>query len=137
MTAPVAALPYALAPTPFAFPALAALTARAPLGGARESAISCYLAARLAAALAASRLAPELLRERADAARSWLGAQSVDPARRAAVSAVVNATAAAEPAAAAAELDRLRSVLEDVLDAPAAAELRRLAARLRAMPHYL
>ena len=40
--------PYALAATPFRFPALASLAGRAALGGDREVALATYLAARLA-----------------------------------------------------------------------------------------
>jgi len=43
-----AAPPYALAPTSFRFPALAALAGRAPLGGQREVVLAAYVVARLA-----------------------------------------------------------------------------------------
>src|SRR5262245_54071178 len=70
---PPSAPPYALASTPFRFPALAALAGRAPLGGQREVALATYLAARLAHDTLPERaVSPTTRTERAANARTWL-----------------------------------------------------------------
>lgn len=132
MTATTPAPPYALAATPFPFPALAALTARLAVGGGREIGVACFLLARLCSALVRGQeLPPELLRERADAARAWLTSQSIDHATRTALSRAIAATGSGDSAAAAAELDVVRTSFRTVLDGAGAKELERLAERLR------
>src|SRR5688500_19769849 len=65
--------PYALHPTRFPCRALAARAGRAALGGEREVALACWLAARLALGLLPPEAVPAPLREvRAAAARGWL-----------------------------------------------------------------
>lgn len=69
-------LPYGLVTTPrFPFPALAAETRAAALGGPREVALACLQGARLAVAtLPPYALSAEQRRRRAEAALAWLTA---------------------------------------------------------------
>src|SRR5262245_4452462 len=65
--------PFAVAPTPFRFGALAALAGRAAIGGQREVALATYMAVRLAHdVLPEHELEPTVRAERALAAKSWL-----------------------------------------------------------------
>ena len=132
MTAPLSAPPYALAAIPFPFPGLAALAARAPVGGDRETVLACITLARLAAAAAQPvELAPELRRERAEAARSWLATLPIEQRLRTLLQRGISATGSATAAEIAAELDVVREALDQALDTPAANDLLRLAERLR------
>lgn len=81
----VARAPYAVEPTEFRFPSLAAAAGRAPLGGQRETALAAFLAARLADdAIQPTSLPLALRAQRAAAARSWLSSIAVStPVRRA------------------------------------------------------
>jgi hypothetical protein len=123
--------PYALASTPFRFPALASLAGRAPLGGDREVALATYLAARLAHdALAERGISQPVRAERAVHAKSWLAAQSLPASIRpplarlfdasgadakgiaVAIRAVISATASRLDLAARVELNRLAETFE-------------------------
>jgi len=65
--------PHALAAPVFAFRHLATLAARAPIGGAREVALACFVAARLAADQMDLADLPEVGRAaRSAGAKSWL-----------------------------------------------------------------
>ena len=132
VTAPVAAPPYALASTGFAFPALAALAARAPIGGQRETVLACLVVARLVSAVAPpSILTIESLRERAEAARAWLGTHQLPQDVRGRLGQTANATGSGDATTVAAELEALVEAAGDALDAPSKAELARLITRLR------
>jgi len=75
--------PYALSPTAFRFPALAALAGRAQLGGQREVVLATFLAARLAYdALPGGPLTPALRAERAASAKTWLSTVALPAAVR-------------------------------------------------------
>jgi len=119
--------PYALAPTPFRFPALASLAGRAALGGDREVALATYLAARLADdALADRGLSEPVRAERAASAKTWLSTLSLPAAIRTSLARLVEASGAEPPGIAPA----LRSVLAATtsrLDQASRAELGRLA----------
>jgi hypothetical protein len=119
--------PYALAPTPFRFPALASLAGRAALGGDREVALATYLAARLADdALADRGLSQPVRAERAASAKTWLSTLSLPAAIRTSLARLVEASGAEPPGIAPA----LRSVLAATtsrLDQASRAELGRLA----------
>ena len=119
--------PYALAPTPFRFPALASLAGRAPLGGEREVALATYLAARLAHDSLADRGISQPVRaERAVGAKSWLSTLSLPPSIRPALARLVDASAADADGVGVA----LRAVIAATssrLDAAARKELNRLA----------
>src|SRR5687767_149514 len=127
----VHAPPYALAPTPFPLPALAALAGKAPLGGDREVAIACFVIARLAAGLLPPyALATELRQKRSTACRSWLASQALPTAIRTQLLAAAESTAAAERPAIAAAMRGLRTHAAKYLDGNAAHELDSLAAKL-------
>jgi hypothetical protein len=68
-------LPYALAAPVFPFRHLASLAGRAPIGGAREVALACFVAARLAAdrGLGDVAIPPAARSARCAGAKAWLG----------------------------------------------------------------
>jgi hypothetical protein len=122
--------PYALAPTPFRFPALATLAGRAPLGGDREVVLATYFAARLAHdARADGGVSQPVRAERATSAKSWLATIILPPSIRTALARLVEASGDDAKGVAAA----LRSVIAATssrLDIPARLELTRLAESL-------
>jgi hypothetical protein len=90
------------------------------------------MVARLASAVtAATLLSPELLRERGEAARAWLGGHQLSAEVRTALLRAINATGNGHPLAVAAEIDAVVAALSGVLDARSTKELERLTARLR------
>lgn len=127
--------PYGLrALPPFALPALAALAGRSTLGGARESALACLLAARLALALLPPDPMPEAPRRaRAQATLAWLATIALPPATRDAAAAVVEASALEAAVAPPPLAEALRALAAlPGLDEAASAELRGLADALAA-----
>jgi hypothetical protein len=119
--------PYALAATPFRFPALASLAGRAPLGGEREVALATYLAARLAHdALADHCVSQPVRADRAVNAKSWLATLSLPASIRPALARVVEASGA-DAAGVALALRALIAATSTRLDNAARAELNRLA----------
>jgi hypothetical protein len=123
--------PYSLAPALFRFRALATNAGRAPLGGARETGLACYVAARLAAGL----LLPIVLTDeervsRAAAARVWLASQAVPAPMRAPLVKLIDATRGSLRAQAGAALVTVAEAAASYLDGPALSELRALAAQL-------
>lgn len=129
--AATAATRYALASPAFRFPALAALAGRAPLGGGREVALACFLAARLAAAmLPRTHVAAPQRVTRATAARAWLSTLTIPAATRLPVSRVIDATAGDDTPAAAVLLGRMIELATPHLDRGARDELAALAASL-------
>ena len=125
--------PYALPAPTFPFPHLASLAGRAPIGGAREVALACFVAARLAADCAAA--APELddasRTARTAGAKGWLGTLTLPPALRATLLRCLEATADGSPAAVSRELSELANAGAGYLDAGSRSELDALAATLR------
>jgi hypothetical protein len=123
--------PFALDTPTFAFASLAALAARAPLGGAREVALAAFATARMASEVRTDGLTIEERQARSAAARRWLATLSLnDPARKA-FSELAAATEGDGPATAAA----LRHVIEVTgahLDAASRSDLERLAKELDA-----
>ncbi|MFI5309970.1 MAG: hypothetical protein ACHQQ3_01955 [Gemmatimonadales bacterium] len=120
--------PFALAAPAFPFRALAALAARAPLGGARETALATLAAARLAAGAAPPVLLSLPLRvARADAARLWLTSVALPAAVRSAIVRLVDATAQDDSRAIAGALAKVTDVTAAHLDRGARSELDRLA----------
>ena len=119
-----------MAPTPFRFPAVAALAGRAPLGGQREVALGTFLAARLALDTQPDRGLPAPSRvERAAQAKTWLSTMTLPPPVRTALLQVIDASAHEAPAAA----EALRGLLvaaASFLDARSRTELERLAGTL-------
>lgn len=131
MIAPAAAPPYALATPAFPFPALAALAGRAPLGGGREIALACFLAARLAAGmLTTAPLSVATRTGRAVAARAWLGALTLPAATRVLLARLMDTTAGEETTSVAAALARVLEHARPNLERGARQELEELLAAL-------
>jgi len=119
--------PYALAPTPFRFPALASLAGRAALGGDREVALATYLAARLADdALADRGLSEPVRAERAASAKTWLSTLSLPPAIRTSLARLVEASGA-DPRGVGPAVRSVLAATTSRLDQASRAELGRLA----------
>ncbi len=126
---------YALARLRFAFRALAAQAGRGALGGERECALACLMAARLASALLpTSRLPPPARVTRAAAARAWLAALALPTALRIPVARVVDASAGEDTLRLAQNVRVLALAAAEWLDTPSRAELERLALTLGAEP---
>ncbi len=122
--------PYALATALFPFRALAALAAKAPLGGARESVLAALIASRLAVAAVAPVSLPTAARKkRADAARTLLTAVSLPAPVRTAVGRLVDLSASDDLAAIASGVRKVTEVTAPFLDKHARLELDRLADR--------
>lgn len=126
-TAPRA--PYALEPTSFPLPVLAASIGRAPLGGPREVAIACFLVGRLVrdAAESADLLTAEQRRARAQGARHWLGAAALPAGVRNALVRLADSTVSMDSNAVRAALESVMTVTANQLDPAARLELGRLA----------
>ena len=126
--------PYALAAPSFPFPHLAALAGRAQIGGAREVALACFVAARLAADCAVT--SPDLgepgRSARSLGAKGWLSTLALPPAVRATLLRCVETTAEGSPAAVSRELWELAQAGASYLDAGSRSELDALTAALRA-----
>jgi hypothetical protein len=134
---PVMLPPYALSAPAFKFRHLAILAGRAPIGGAREVALACFVAARLASDCCdpaldldeASRVA------RCAGAKSWLGTIAIPSPVRSPVAKLAEATAAADPATMAPLVSSLARAAETFLDTASRSELDMLAARLQERAH--
>jgi len=119
--------PFAVAPTYFRFPALAALAGRAAIGGQREVALATYVAARLAHDLLPDReLEPAVRQERAGAAKNWLASMMLPPQVKPAVIRLIEATSH-DRAAAAPALRGMLAVSGSQLDGAGRLELEQLA----------
>jgi hypothetical protein len=123
--------PYALAPTTFRFRALAALAGRAPLGGARETALASYVVARLAVGCLPDSVLPlDDRATRASAARTWLASLALPVPVRAPLVKVIESTRHESRPEVAAAIVTVADVAASYLDGPALAELRALATEL-------
>jgi len=125
--------PYAVTPPAFPFPSLAASAGQAPLGGAREAIMACFIAARLAydaLDTAGGAVPPSLRSARARGARAWLGAMAMPPGTRGPVGKLIDASASDDPSALRAPLASVISVTAPYLDPAARSELDRLAQAL-------
>ena len=122
--------PYAVAPTQFRFPALAALAGRSAIGGQREVALATYMAARLAHDCLPDReLEPAVREERAGAAKNWLSNVTLPPQVKPALVRLVEASNGGRAATAAA-VRGVIAVAATQLDKAARAELEQLAESL-------
>src|SRR5438105_7427372 len=122
---------FALEEPVFPFPALVAAAGRATLGGPREIALACLMAARMATALMQPYEIPiDDKKARAERARHWMGTLSLPVAIRAAALSVVEATGRADLDATGSGLDRLLAASASTLDQPSRDELNRLGDRL-------
>ena len=125
-------LPYALIAPSFPFRHLAALAGRAPIGGAREVALACFMAARLAAERGPTsiELTDEARQARAAGAKSWLGTLTLPAAVRSPLVKCIESSAKGNMAALAREVTAVRSACTSYLDAGSRADLDGLAERL-------
>ncbi len=124
---PPIAPPFALARLRFRFPALAALVGRAALGGEREVAMACLVAARLAADAGASgQLVDAVRRQRATAARQWIASLALPAVTRVPLTRLIDASAEGGTALRAA-LTAAADAAAPYLDAAARGELERVA----------
>ena len=122
---------FALAAPTFPFRSLAALAGRAPLGGARETALATLIAARLAAGVGPPlALAAPLRTARADAARLWMTSVALPAPVRTAITRLIDASAGDDLRAVLPAIGRVIDVTAPYLDTPARFELDRLAVRL-------
>ncbi|MEO8561130.1 MAG: hypothetical protein ABI601_03585 [bacterium] len=127
-----ATLPFAL-PTPvFRFRHLAALAGRAPIGGAREVALACFVAARLASDCCDPTLDldDESRASRYAGAKAWLGTIAIPSPVRTPVSRCAEASATADAKTMAPLIVSLAKAAESFLDPAARGELDALASRL-------
>ena len=120
--------PYALEPTVFPFPALAAMAGRAPLGGPREIALACFLVAHVVIdATATGRLSADQRGARAQATKHWLGSAAIPTQLRSALGRLAESTFTEDRKSMKAALDSVMTVTANHLDSAARLELGRLA----------
>jgi hypothetical protein len=130
---PVPLPPYALEAPVFPFRHLAGLAGRAPIGGAREVALACFVAARLAAeylhdgddAHAPARAA------RSTGAKGWVGTLALPAAVKGPLQRCLESSAEGGRSAMGRELAGLATAAASYLDASSRAELDSLAASLK------
>ncbi|MBW8771401.1 MAG: hypothetical protein JF589_16730 [Gemmatimonadetes bacterium] len=129
---PVTLPPYALSAPVFRFRHLAALAGRAPIGGAREVALACFVAARLVSDCCDPTLDldEESRAARCAGAKAWLGTIAIPSPVRTPVAKLADASAQANAAVMAPLVGSLARAAESFLDAPARSELDMLAERL-------
>ena len=121
--------PYAIQPLAFPFRHLAALAGRAPIGGAREVALACFLSARLAA----DRLSPlpdGTNGQRGAGARAWLSTLSLPAPMRGPVQRCLEGAADGTRRDLAAAIAELSAAASGWLEPGSRAELEQLAGLL-------
>ena len=123
--------PYALLAPVFRFKHLATLAGRAPIGGAREVALACFVAARLAAECGlGSDDDVESRANRSAGAKAWLGTLALPAGVRTPAALCVERSAAGARLALSREISSLAQAAAAYLDVPSRAELDVLAASL-------
>ena len=129
---PVTLLPYALPAPAFRFRNLATLAGRAPIGGAREVALACFVAARLANDCCDPMLDldEDARAARCAGAKGWLGTLALPSPVRAPVARLAEASANGHSEAMAPLVSALARAAESFLDPAARAELDALATSL-------
>jgi hypothetical protein len=126
--APPPRAPYALEPTDFPLPALAAVAGRASLGGPREIALACFLVAHIVIDSSTNDLLSREQREaRAQATKHWLGSAAIPTQIRSALARLAESTSTEDRKAMKAALDSVMTVTANHLDSVARLELARLA----------
>src|SRR5690606_16281373 len=114
---PDATPPFAPPRARFAFAGLVAQAARAPLGGARETLTAVLMAARLAAGqLGPHPLPAPARRQRADGARTWLGALTLPAKVKGALQKTFEASAGEDPRVTAEAIVQVTDVTAPQLD---------------------
>jgi hypothetical protein len=125
--------PYALLRPTFRFRALASLAGRAPLGGQREVALACFMAARLVAScLPPHPLPAEVRAGRVTAARIWFGSLALPATARIPFTRLVDATGGEPLGALSAALAAVIDVAGTYLDGSSRGELEHLLVELHA-----
>lgn len=124
--------PFALSPLSFPFRQLASLAGRAPIGGAREVALACFLAARLAADRLDGPLPDGSRVTRGTGARGWLSSITLPAPVRGPIMRTLELSASGSQAELAASLSSLSAAAADYLEPAARAELELLARQLAA-----
>ncbi|MEO6528339.1 MAG: hypothetical protein ABIP93_17090 [Gemmatimonadaceae bacterium] len=124
--------PYALVTPAFRFRHLAALAGRAPIGGAREVALACFVAARLISDCCdpSMELNGDARAARCAGAKAWLATLAIPAPVRAPVSRCADASALPDSAGMDVLVTGLAKAAESFLDPAARAELEALAVRL-------
>jgi hypothetical protein len=124
--------PYALPAPVFRFRNLATLAGRAPIGGAREVALACFVAARLVNDSCDPVLAmdADARAARCAGAKGWLGTIAIPAPVRAPVAKLAEASANGHPESMAPLVTALAKAADAFLDPPARSELDALSARL-------
>ena len=131
-TVPPTLPPYALSAPVFRFRHLASLAGRAPIGGAREVALACFVAARLAADCnAAQDEDPSGRAGRCAGAKAWLGTLALPTAVRVAAAKCAELSVGGDPGEAGLEIGRLVVAATAYLDSHSRAELNAVSAALR------
>jgi hypothetical protein len=129
---PVTLPPYALPAPVFRFRNLAALAGRAPIGGAREVALACFVAARLVNDCCDPVLAldEDARTARCAGAKGWLGTIAIPAPVRTPVAKLAEASANGHPEAMAPLVSALAKAADSFLDPAARSELDSLATQL-------
>lgn len=118
-------------PKPFGFGALAAWAGTAPLGGPRETGLAVLMVCRVAAeATDGGAIDADARRERAQAARQWLGTLALPVAVRTASARAIDATIDPVPDLLGAALLQVIAAAGAPLDEAALADVRRLVTRV-------
>lgn len=129
---PISLPPFALTAPAFRFRHLAGLAGRAPIGGAREVALACFVAARLAAECG---LATDDLQRDREAryagAKAWLATMALPAPVRGSVARCAELSVSGAAGDMAQEIAALMQAAASHLDAGSRAELRALSALLR------
>ena len=124
--------PYALAAPSFRFRHLANLAGRAPIGGAREVALACFVAARLAGECMHEIGEEQDARAvRCAGAKAWLGTLALPAAIRTAVSKCADLSVDGQATAVSKEVAALALAAATYLDSQSRGELDVLAVALR------
>ncbi|MFL5619922.1 MAG: hypothetical protein ACJ79A_16195 [Gemmatimonadaceae bacterium] len=129
---PVTLPPYALPAPAFRFRNLATLAGRAPIGGAREVALACFVAARLVNDCCDPVLAldDDTRAARYAGAKGWLGSIAIPAPVRTPVAKLAEASANGHPESMAPLVIALAKAADSFLDPAARSELVALAAQL-------
>lgn len=129
---PDAPTPFAVERALFAFPGLAAVAARAPLGGAREALAGALMVARMAGGMRLPHPLPiETRRARAEHAKGWLSALTMPTKVRTALLRAITVSALGDRSVMADALGGVTEVTAPHLDKVARLELTRLTELLR------
>jgi hypothetical protein len=121
---------YALAPLAFPYRQLAALAGRAPIGGAREVALACFLAARLAGDRLAGPLPDGSRATRGAGAKGWLSTLAIPTPVRTPLARCLELSASGTLAELGAAIAALALASAEFLEPAARAELDTLATLL-------